>query len=112
MPPHKPSHRRLGPLSGPQHGPQWFVSVEDDITREEFAGHLEAIGRALGASDEVDINGKVISVPESVEFVLRFERTPHGSLALVMRAEWPENGEDTYQSSRRLTVGPANGSVS
>lgn len=108
MPSNKVPRRRPSPPRGPHHhGPQWFVSVEDHITREEFAENLEAIGKALAASSEIDINGKVVSVPKSIEFVLRFERTPHGSLALVMRAEWPENGEDSYEPSRRLTIGPA-----
>lgn len=87
-------HHRKGPHGPPHrdrhgHGPEWLISVPDpSMPREQYADHLAALADALKAGAEIEINGTTIAVPATVEFVLRFERTPHGSMALVIRAEW------------------------
>jgi hypothetical protein len=100
-----------GPPRAHGHGPEWLVSVQDDVTREQFAGHLGALAGALKDHAEVEVNGTTISVPENVEFVLRFERMPHGELALMIRAEWFATGSNGAYSvpAAGLTIGPAGG---
>jgi hypothetical protein len=104
-------------LSGPPrihahgHGPEWIVSVQDDVSRELFARHLGALADALKDHAEVVVNGTTISVPENVEFALRFERMPHGELALMIRAEWIAEGTNGSYGvpAAGLTIGPADG---
>lgn len=71
------------------HGPEWMYSVEDTIAREAYAGFAKQLGDALSASGSVALSEEVVvNVPDKVKFILRYERTPHGGLALMMRAEW------------------------
>jgi hypothetical protein len=100
-----------GPHHG--HGPEWIVSVQDDVSREQYAGHLSEIADALAVGNTVEINGTTVKLPDDVEFVLRYERTPHGSYALVIRVEWyadgagGEHGVPTSSLQIRSTNGSA-----
>lgn len=91
MTPHFPH-----PAPGHPHhpGPEWIVAVhEDALARSTFAAHLAAVADAAARGPELEVGGTVISIPAELAFDLRYERTPHGSLALVIRAEWhAENG--------------------
>jgi len=101
MPPSKPV-----PHGGP-HRPQheWIVAVHDDeLPREEYAQHLEAVAQVLSSQSTLEVSGTRITVPDTVAFDLRFERTPHGSLALIVRAEWSESRQDTVPSPARGLV--------
>lgn len=76
------------------HGPQWIVAVHDpNLPREAFAAHLASAGEVLEINTSIEIGGRVIHLPGAVTFDLRYERTPHGSLALLFKAEWPEHRE-------------------
>ncbi|HML50653.1 MAG TPA: hypothetical protein PKD84_04475 [Propionicimonas sp.] len=71
------------------HGPEWIISVHDQgVPREDLAQYLSSLGAALAQGGHLTISGQSIDVPAQVGFDLRYERTPHGSLALVVRAEW------------------------
>ena len=106
QPHHKPpSH---GPYAAPgPHGPEWLVNVHDaSLTREEFARNLIALGEVLVANPVVEVSEIAITVPDVVEFDLRFERTPHNSLVLLVKAEWQEfrPGGPAFTSARELVI--------
>lgn len=87
-------HHHHGPGHGPHHGPHRGRIVAHSapgLARDEYAGILTELGSLLEANATVVINDDVtVPVPSQVQFELVYERTPHGSLALVLRAEWPE----------------------
>ena len=98
------------PHHGPHHGPphhQWFLSIEEQVTREEFAENLWVLGRELAGGPALEINERTVEVPEEVKFILRYERTPHGSLALVIHAEWDEFAIPPITSIGGLRIGSA-----
>jgi hypothetical protein len=101
-PPHRP-HHHVG------HGPEWLVRVDDHVSRAEFVTHVGAIAEALKSTGTIQINGTTLTVPDEVDLVLCYERTPHGSLALVIRAEWFNNPADSGMtvSSAGLTISPS-----
>ncbi|HEY7873636.1 MAG TPA: hypothetical protein VIG64_00800 [Actinomycetota bacterium] len=52
------------------------------------------------------IGEAAIEVPENIEFDLRFERTPHDTLVLLIKAEWPEAhlSATSITSARALVI--------
>lgn len=87
--PHPPHHEHRG---RPHQGPEWLVAVRDDgLPRSSYAQHLSAIGSVLAGGPVLQVGSTSIEVPDTVAFDLRFERTPHNSLVLVIKAEWHES---------------------
>jgi len=104
-----PEVRTMPPHHHRHHGPEWIVAVHDDeLSRTEYAAVLAAVADAVRTDGQVDVNGTVIDVPEVVEFDLRYERTPHGALALVVKVEWHEKVTTCEAASARsLSIRPA-----
>lgn len=87
MPHHHHDHHR--PPHGP-HGPQWIFNAAGDIERGKFYDQVAAIAGELGEIGSVQLGDTQVEVPTDLVGIVRFERTPHGTLALVFRAEWDE----------------------
>ena len=81
------------PIHPNPHGPAWIVRQHaDDISRGKLSGVLMQLAQAVEASGTVQLTEtRNIEIPDSVEFSLTYEQTPHGSYALVVRAEWVEH---------------------
>ncbi len=108
---HSPHHHRP-----PTHvGPEWIVAVHDDaLTRSDYAALLRSLADAVDEGGRIEIDDVVIEMPGTVEVDLRFERTPHGTRALLVRAEWAEQAEAviTVGSTRSLRIRPVPGTSS
>jgi hypothetical protein len=98
------------PLPPHQHGPEWIVASHDEeLPRPTFAAMLSNLGDILNHSGSVALKDKVMEVPALVTCDLRYERTPHGGYALMIRAEWSPDSEPTLGSiaAASLDIRPA-----
>lgn len=103
---HRPrlGHPRL--QHGPRHQHDWFLSAEEVVDRKVFAGTLASIAAAL-RDGGLSINDVKIEIPEFVEFHLKYERTPHGARAFMLRAEWDDDGGTQHVPAGGLRIGPS-----
>lgn len=115
--PHHPSSRGLGPgdpgAPGPgphgPHGPRhhrWIFAHHDkEMVPADYAAVLRGMAEALESGNCIEMNGTPITLGSSLDFELIHEQTPHGTLAIVIRAEWAE-GPITPGQSDTLSISP------
>lgn len=95
----EPHHHHPAP---PHRHHDVYFNLEESVARAEFARVLRRF------ADQVEDDGAVrltddlaAALPDGVELKVRYERTPHGTLALRAGVEWRD----------RLDSAPSTGSV-
>jgi hypothetical protein len=94
--PHRP---HPGPHQPPHRG-RIVAHFAPEVSRDEFGVVLSDLGGLLQRSSVLTVNEVAVPVPDAVQFELVYERTPHGSLALVVRAEWQEQQQEAAASGQ------------
>lgn len=97
-------HRGPAGVPRPGQGPAWLSNYEEAISREQFAESLLSIAQAIKEGPDVEINAVRVTIPSLVDCVVRYERTPHGTYALIMRGEWAEPGVRVSSTKHALTI--------
>jgi hypothetical protein len=69
-----------------------FCVHDSQVTRQKLAEILSDLADALAATGHIVISGQALHLPGTLLFDLKYERTPHGNLAVDLRAEWPGAG--------------------
>lgn len=109
MPHHHIGHHPPHPPHG-HHGPVWIFSADGQIDRASFFDQVAEIAGELSDSGSTHLGETLVEVPERIRGTVRFERTPHGALALVFKAEWSDNdGAPDPVSSPITAVRSGNG---
>lgn len=93
----------------PPRGPAWITNYQERVSREEFVDGLHQVAEAFASGPAAEINGVTVVIPSNVDFVVRYERTPHGSYALLARIEWQENDVASPHTATTLRINPALG---
>ena len=91
-----PHHHHLGPRLPHHHsrgphgtdGPEWFFNAVGDVDRVTLFNQIAEIAAELAGSGATKLGTTEIEIPDDVLGTVRFERTPHGTLAIVLKAEW------------------------
>jgi hypothetical protein len=89
-------------------GPRWLWAIHDRaFPRTEVGAQLRAIGDTLTRRPGFTIGDNQVAVPDTVEWEIKHELTPHGTHALVIRFEWLEDGpaQPPTVSARGLVIG-------
>src|SRR5947209_2329137 len=92
-----PKLHHLGPPHhGPHHHHDVLYNLEERTTAEQYARLLARLAEQLTAESRVTLKGELaVALPGELDLTVRYERTPHGSLALRVCAEWSERSSDT-----------------
>jgi hypothetical protein len=91
--------RRVTPPSPPppRQKHEWLVNVEADRPLHEIAQTLETVASKLRTDGSVKLNGVAVTPPDPCEFMVRYERLPHGEMKLKLELTWEPDAVD-YRS--------------
>jgi hypothetical protein len=90
-------------------GPQWIWAIHDKaLARVELGELLRGVGGKLTQQSSFSVGSNPVhGVPETIELEMKHEITPHGSKAIIIRIEWPDDGPAGAQltSAHGLVIG-------
>lgn len=94
-PPHRPPH-------APPHSthPTWYENEEKERPLREIGARIEQIGAFLKEHGALRIGDSTISPADPSWLIVRYERTPHGSLLLKLEVDWPESTKSTSKTAQ------------
>lgn len=93
-------HHRADRTVGPPHRHHDVLyNLEQPGSAAELGAVLSRLGEQVSASSSVTLReGTIVELPDHLQLVVRYERTPHGALALRVCAEW-----DAHPSERGMS---------
>lgn len=96
--PHRPPHR---PPHAPRHSahPTWYENEEKERPLKDIGTRIEQIGALLKEHGAVQIGDSTIAPADPCSLIVRYERTPHGSLLLKLEVDWPESTQSTSKAA-------------
>lgn len=82
----------MTPPRPPHRPPGWYENEEGPRALRAIGERITKIGQKLKDEGRLKIGDHEIQPPDEAYWVLRFERLPHGELALKMELQWEDGG--------------------